>query len=66
VSDRRTGDRRKVDAEILSFADVLYRLHAEKHTGPVTIHFHQGQPQSIEIPAEPTRITLDKAEVTAA
>ena len=49
-------------AQLLSFTDVLMRLHAEKHTGPVTIHFHQGQPQAIEIPVSTTRIQLDKGE----
>jgi len=51
----------RVEAEILSFAEVLVRLYAERHTGQVIINLHEGQPMSIEIPAPPTRIQLDKS-----
>lgn len=45
----------------VTFARLLERLHRDKHTGPVTIHFGQGVPSRVEIPGEPTRITLDRA-----
>lgn len=45
----------------VSFPDLLRTLFAEKHTGPITIHFAQGHPNRLEIPCEPTRIVLDKA-----
>lgn len=41
-----------------TFAAVLERLHAEKHTGPVTVHFAQGHPQTVELPCAPVRIRL--------
>jgi hypothetical protein len=42
-----------------TFAETLDKLHADQHTGPVTIHFQHGMPKSVEIPSEPTRIRLD-------
>lgn len=45
-----------------TFPQLLERLHAERHTGPVVIHFAQGQPNVIEIPSAPTRIALDKPD----
>lgn len=43
-----------------SFPELLERLFADKHTGPVTVHFAQGVPNVIEIPGEATKIRLDK------
>jgi hypothetical protein len=44
----------------MTFADVLNRLFLEQHTGPVTVHFAEGCPTNVEIPATPTRLKLDK------
>lgn len=46
----------------LSFATMLEKLYADKHTGPVVVHFAQGSPNVIEIPCEPTRISLDSGK----
>lgn len=43
-----------------SFAQMLQKLHDEKHTGPVVVHFAQGHPNVVEIPKEPERIKLEK------
>lgn len=42
-----------------TFADVLERFHALKHTGAVVIHFAQGHAVRLELPCEPVRIKLD-------
>lgn len=31
-----------------SFADALAALHAARYTGPVTVHFAEGQPKAVE------------------
>lgn len=49
----------------VSFAELLERLHAEKHTGPVTVHFLHGQPKLVDLPSEPTQIALDNGESSA-
>lgn len=46
--------------ESLTFPEMLERLHAEKHTGPVVVHLLHGRPDVIEIPQTPERIKLDK------
>lgn len=43
----------------VSFAELLQRLHAQKHTGPVTLHFLHGQPKLVDLPSEPTQIAID-------
>jgi hypothetical protein len=43
-----------------TFFEFLQRLYAQKHCGPVVIQFLNGQPEAVEIPAEPARIRLDK------
>jgi hypothetical protein len=42
-----------------SFAELLTQLWKDQHTGPVIIHFAQGTPNAVELPAEPTRIKLE-------
>ena len=43
----------------VSFAQLLERLHALKHTGPVTVHFLHGQPKLVDLPSEPMQIAVD-------
>jgi hypothetical protein len=43
----------------VSFADVLKKFHEERYTGPVVIHFAQGQAKAVEIP-NPTVIRFDR------
>ena len=45
-----------------SFPDLLERLHREQYTGPVILHFAQGRPNHVEIPAKPETIVLDKRD----
>lgn len=45
-----------------AFADVLRDIHAQRHTGAVTIHFAQGHPNVIEFPCAPTKIRLDSGK----
>lgn len=45
--------------DVEAFADVLAKLHAQQHTGAVTIHFAQGYAVRVELPGEPIRIKLD-------
>jgi hypothetical protein len=46
-----------------TFPALLQRLYREQFTGSVTMHFGQGVPTTVEIPAPPTRIVLDKRDV---
>ena len=46
----------------VSFAELLQRLHAQKHTGPVTLHFLHGRPKLVDLPSEPMQIALDSEE----
>jgi hypothetical protein len=43
-----------------TFPALLQRLYTEQFTGSLTIHFGQGVPTTVELPAPPTRIVLDK------
>lgn len=43
-----------------SFAALLARLHAERYTGALVLHFGQGVAHHAEIPNAPRRIALDK------
>jgi hypothetical protein len=43
-----------------TFPALLQRLYREQYTGAVTMHFGQGVPTMVELPATPTRIILDK------
>lgn len=61
-ADFQASERLREVRETLRFADLLSRLYDDKHTGPIVIHFAQGHPQSVELPAEPTRIRLDKSQ----
>jgi len=45
-----------------TFPDVLERLYCEQYTGPVILHFAQGRPNHVEIPAKPETIVLDKRD----
>lgn len=56
------GDAYVTPTDRVSFAAMLERLYSEKHTGPVVVHFAQGQPNVIEMPCEPVRISLDKGQ----
>lgn len=49
----------------LTFLRLCEQLSQEKHTGPITVHFAQGHPSSVDIPCEPTRIRLTKAGTRA-
>ena len=44
----------------LTFAEMLAQLYADRHTGPIILHFAEGHVHVIELPAESTRIVLDK------
>lgn len=46
----------------LTFAEMLQKLHLGKHTGPVIVHFAQGVPNVIELPAPTTQIKLEKGD----
>jgi hypothetical protein len=46
---------------LLTFAQFLEAMYAQRHTGAVTLHFAQGCPLRIEIPREPRRIHLQRA-----
>lgn len=54
-----------VSIDRVSFFGMLERLYAQRHTGPVVVHFAQGQPNVIELPSEPTRIALDSGNKSA-
>lgn len=41
-----------------TFEALLQRLWKAKHTGPVTLHFHQGRPSSVDIPVEKESLRL--------
>ncbi len=43
-----------------TFAEMLHRLFTEKHTGPVVVHFAEGQPTAVDIVAPPVQVKLDK------
>lgn len=45
----------------VSFPALLQYLHRAQHTGPIVIHFAQGQPNMIDVPNEPTRIKVEKS-----
>ncbi len=46
--------------ETMTYVRLTEQLFREKYTGPVTLHFAQGQPVRAEIPSAPTRIRLDR------
>jgi hypothetical protein len=48
-----------------TFAQMLEQLYAEKHTGPVIVHFAQGHPRHVEIPAASTTFVLDTRKRSA-
>lgn len=43
-----------------TFGEMLERLFVSKHTGPVIVHMLHGEPRTIEFPADPVRICLDR------
>jgi hypothetical protein len=46
---------------LLTFPQFLEAMHAQRHTGRISIDFAQGVPKVIEIPREPRRIRLTRA-----
>jgi len=46
---------------LLTFAQLLDAMFAQKHTGPVTLHFKHGRPYLAELPREPRRIRIAAA-----
>lgn len=43
-----------------SIATLFQKLYDRKYTGPITLHFHQGEAKVAEFPAP--KITLDKGQ----
>lgn len=52
-------------SDVQSFSQLLERLHEQRATGAVVIHFAQGQPRSVEVPCTPTTIRLDSSKKRA-
>lgn len=46
---------------VLTFGQFLETMFAQKHTGPVTLHFAEGYPLKVDIPSDPRRICLTRA-----
>ena len=44
----------------MTFADLVERLHLEKHTGKVTVHLTQGVPVAAEFPKDAEIVRLEK------
>jgi hypothetical protein len=57
----QVGQEQREGEGLLTFAQFLEAMYAQKHTGPVTLHMKQGHPYSIDIPREPRRIALTRA-----
>lgn len=43
----------------MRFSRLLEKIHHEKHTGPVLVHFAGGIPRSVEVLRPSIRISLD-------
>ena len=57
----QVGQEQREGEGLLTFAQFLEAMYAQKHTGRVNLDFAQGVPQVIEIPREPRRIRLTRA-----
>lgn len=51
---------RQASEPAISFPAWLQDVYEQRFTGAVHLHFFNGRPHIIEIPAAPTRIVLDK------
>lgn len=55
MNEQQAGERE-------SFSALLQRLHAERYTGAVTLHFGQGIAHAADLQSQATRITLTKGK----